>query len=765
MSGRPSPAAGQGSSKARTQRLIAITVLSSLIAASAPLSLTGAPVVDAFERALLVGVVTFVGAHAHRWAWIVAGALVVVPARDASLVLGFVGLAGAAGSTVLPRRPRDLGGLIVGVLANAVLWYPPGTPQPLGRLGATGAALLVLTSGWPSLQAPHRRAVGILSAVTACLMVVATALGAWAALSARQDVEAGSSAARAALRSVRGGDSDAAEQRLANARVHLAAASERLDGSSTALAAFVPVVAQQVEAASVAVDQGLAIAKSADDLVRAADYDQLRYQGDVDLQAVTALQEPARHVDLTLRRAQEELDGAASPWLVGPLRTRIDDLRADVEQTGESARLASDLLDVSPGLLGGSGARTYLVAFMTPAELRGAGGFIGAYAELRAVDGHVDLVRSGRIDDLLEAAPRGTRTLTGPADYVRRYGRNDLADYLQDLTISPDFPADASAFAELYPQSGGRPVDGVIGVDPAGLAALLRLTGPVEDPELPERLTADNVEDQLLRRQYLAYGDRAARGEILAAATRATFEALTDASLPAPRTLGHALGPVVDARHLYLWSRHPTEQQAFERLGADGALALTPGADAFSVIQQNSGNNKIDAYLHRTIRYRAKVDPSEGTVQGTLTIRLENQVPSTDLPNTVVANTRAEPRGSNVSTLTIATPHQLVSATVDGKAVQLGPDTEAGLNMYDSGKIVVPPGGTVTVVVELRGRIDLRGGYHLQVLPQATANPDVLDVAVTARGARFAGDDTRGGRVRSLGLLEDTADLEATIVR
>ena len=48
-------------------------------------------------------------------------------------------------------------------------------------------------------------------------------------------------------------------------------------------------------------------------------------------------------------------------------------------------------------------------------------------------------------------------------------------------------------------------VDGVMSVDPEGLAALLRLTGGVDVADWPETITADNVVDVTLRDAYLKY--------------------------------------------------------------------------------------------------------------------------------------------------------------------------------------------------------------------------------------------------------------------
>ncbi len=266
--------------------------------------------------------------------------------------------------------------------------------------------------------------------------------------------------------------------------------------------------------------------------------------------------------------------------------------------------------------------------FMTPAEIRGAGGFIGNFAELTATEGDVELTRS-------RAHPRAHRGSTAqhpqperPTDYLVRYGRFNIPDYQQDATLSPDFPSVAQVMAELYPQSGGQPVDGVIGLDPTGLATLLEFTGPVVVEGLPQPLTAENAVEVLTKSQYIDVPDDAERGEILTEAVRVTFDKLTSATLPTPRKLSETLSPAARAGHLRVWSPDDRVQETFERLGTDGTLGLPTGADGFSLIQQNVGNNKLDAYLERTMDYRATVDAETGELTGTLRVELTNAVPA-----------------------------------------------------------------------------------------------------------------------------------------
>ena len=84
----------------------------------------------------------------------------------------------------------------------------------------------------------------------------------------------------------------------------------------------------------------------------------------------------------------------------------------------------------------------------------------------------------------MRAAPP---VLAGPADYLARYGRFGAGvdgepvaiDFWSNVTMSPDFPSVTEVFAQLYPASGGREIDGAIAVDVESIARFLELTGPI----------------------------------------------------------------------------------------------------------------------------------------------------------------------------------------------------------------------------------------------------------------------------------------------
>ncbi|MEZ5138133.1 MAG: DUF4012 domain-containing protein [Acidimicrobiales bacterium] len=605
----------------------------------------------------------------------------------------------------------------------------------MGAIVGVAVCTILVASGLPSLRRRRRRTIRIGLAALAAAVVVACALAGVAILQASTAVRSGSDAAADALDAARDGDAPAAEDALLRGADDFDRASSHLDGLLAAPARLVPGVAQQLEAVRTTVAQGTAIAEAADDLVATADYDQLQYQGRLDLDQVEALVEPTERADAALAEADRRLAEVQDGRLLPPLRSRIETFSDKIESARRDTLVARSLLATTPQLFGADGTRRYLVIFLTPAELRGAGGFIGAYAELRADDGAVELVRSGRIDDLLDAAPVGSRTISGPEDYLARYGQYRPQDFLQDATFSPHFPSSAQVIAELYPQSGGEEVDGVIGVDPTGLAALLELTGPVLVEGLEgEALSADNAVDILTRRQYLELGTRAERGEVLASAVRSTFDRLVSASLPSPRRLADVLSPAARAGHLRMWSPEQDEEDLFAQLGAEGSLAIPVGSDGFSVVQRNVGNNKIDAYLERDISYDATVDARTGDLRATLRVAMTNAVPQdVELPGAVADNTRAAPPGSNVTILTIHTPNVVREATLDGAPISLGPGSERGMFAWDTPQFTIAPGQTVVLEVQLTGTLDLRDGYDLRILPQPVANPDQLQAELHVR--------------------------------
>jgi hypothetical protein len=486
--------------------------------------------------------------------------------------------------------------------------------------------------------------------------------------------------------------------------------------------------------------------------------------------------EPLQSVRNSMEQAQTAVVDVRSPWLVSLLTTYIDKLDDQVDENLPDVQNAAAAVRVAHGLLASDGEpRRYLVLFTTPAEARGRSGFAGNYAELVADNGKVTMPRFGRLTELInQGVPFEQRTLDDPnlADYLVRYARFDPAGW-RNLNMSPDLPTVALAARQLYPQSGGTPIDGVLTVDPVGLAALMNFTGPIgpqdlEDPGgLDFDLTSQNVADFLLHGQYVDFPDRSQRIDFLDDVARVTFDRLTtNAELPSPRDAVDILDPVVEAGHIQFTTFQTDEAFYFAELGIAGQFGAYSN-DFVSLVTSNAAGNKIDYFLQRGVRYDATWDPSTGAVTARITASLANTAPAAGLPDYIIGSDLDDlAPGTNRSFVSIYTPYDLDAARINGQPVALESGRELGLNVYST-FVDIPAGGTVTLELDVAGTW-VGDTYGVDVPPQPMARPDLIEVNVTVAGdvpVEPGGDGAglEGRTVRWTGPLERLTHVEAQL--
>lgn len=715
------------------KRVIAgVTVAASLVAACSSVSPTGLGVADVVYRAGFAAIVVLAASRARRWTWLVlAGGAAAITPLDAWLVATVAAVAMAVYGAMVRRR-RVYGAVTAAFAVQVLLRAPELGTRGLSALLVAAIIAPALVSG--CIHAPRRvRTTWLRGAlVLVGLALVATAAFAGAAVLASSKVRAGADDARLGLASVRQGDNRSAGAVLADSAASFRDANRTLDGWWTWPARLVPLVGQHQMALAELSHQGAVIAEATSAAATSADYRSLQYDnGRIDLDRVRSLQGPLDLASAAISDGLSAVDQLRSPWLIGPLTAKMDELTSELTKAAPEASLAAVGAHELPGLLGGDGTRHYLVLFTTPAESRGLGGFVGSFAEVTATDGKLQLSRSGRIGELLQAPGADEQTLTAPDDYLARYARFRPQQYLQDITLSPDLPSVAEVAAGLYPQTGGRAVDGVMVVDPYALAGMLEFTGPISVPGIPEPLTSANAADWLLRRQYTETDSNAARIDALADASRLTFEKLVSGSIPGPARIGEVLGPLVQARRLGFVAFDPGAQDLVGRLGAIDAFPTRGTTDFFSVVTQNSANNKIDVFLHRSVEYRADFDPATGLVNARARVTLRNDAPASGLPESIIgSNGRGLPPGTNRVFFSAYSPLGLQATRIDGVATPFQTQQEFGFGVVSS-FVDVPAGATVVVDIDLQGTIATGDVYRLGWVAQPLVNPDDVTVTLT----------------------------------
>lgn len=718
-----------------------IIALSSALGAAAahthPTATAGSDVVAAL---CLGAVVVAASALAGPWAWLAASLIAAAAASGA-----WVGVAGAAVtlgvvaviSSDLPNR-RVIGAIIGAAVVQTLLRLPSGRFGLNALLSALAIGCLVV-AGWPLVSDPTRARLRRLSIMVGGLAALAVAGLMVSILLARNDVGVGISRGQDGLAAARMGNSDHAADLLEDARRAFRSAHDDLGAWWAKPALLLPIVGQHARGLVVVSDAGSDLAHAAATSARTARVQDLRLtQGRLDLDRVRSMAAPLATVRTALSRADEAVARAESQWLVPPVANRLGEFERSVEAAASDAAAASEAVAVLPDVLGGSGRRFYFVAFGTPAETRDLGGFMGAYAILLADDGKLSLATTGRVMVLNELL-RG-KQLEDPSAFPDHYRALQPQKFWQNVTGTADFPTVAEAVRQLWPERALGHLDGVLYMDPETLAALLELTGPIRVPDYDKPLTADTAAPFLLREQYIAFPDDD-RHDFLVDAAKTVFRKLTSGDLPAPRIIADTLAPAVHERRLLLNSFHPAEQALFERLQLDGALPPVRG-DFLSVRASNRGLSKIDTMMQRTVAYDVTVDPTRNAVHATVTVTIRNEAPASGLPYNVIGNHLGEPSGTNSTTISVYTPLELVDVTQGGRSIGRGAYPEYDRFKYTA-LLDVPAGREVTVMFELEGPMDVRAGYHLDVVPQPLVNPDQLRVNVEGpAGWLRHGDET-----------------------
>ena len=577
-----------------------------------------------------------------------------------------------------------------------------------------GSAGLLIGLGVARRKRTRRRLVARMAIGVAAFVGLATVGVGLSLLDARGDLVEGRESFEAGVEHLRDSDSTAAAEDFDRARSAFAAADTAVNRPWAQPGRFVPVVSQHRDVGAIAAASGRRASADVGALAAALDVDALRPDaGRFDLDTIEMLAGPVNAAHRTLLDVGDDIGGANSPWLIGSVQNQVSTAEREfADNIGTFDALAA-AVDRAPALLGADGPRRYFVAFTTPAEARGTGGFMGNFAVLTTDNGLVAFSDFGRTLDLNRGFD--DRVVDAPDDWLRRWGRYGFTngpdgttgpEPWSNITASPHFPSTATVIASLFPQSGGRDIDGVLAIDPYVLQELVGFTEPITIEPTGRQLTRGNTAQYLLFDQYEIDSD--VRIDALEQVATETINQLLDGALPDPAVLADELGPLVDEERLVAWMVDPDDQALIDEIGLSGALPSLDGRDdGFSVVINNAGANKLDAFLTRDIIYDATyADLPDGTTgaAGELTITLRNSAPTSGLPDGVIGNYVGDDIGTNRSLITIYTAAPVSSVTVDGDEVAVERGGEAGWNV-STVAARTPAGGSTQIIVGIDGSL------------------------------------------------------------
>jgi hypothetical protein len=570
-------------------------------------------------------------------------------------------------------------------------------------------------------------------------LVVAMAPLALAAQDTVDLMKQGRDAASRALSAARDGDTVAAQGAFNEAAREFSQARDKLDSPTLSGGLVVPFVASNVRAARTLSEIGTDLANAGETITAAVHPDALQVvDGTLPIDEVRKVTPELEAGSAALTSALDKLDALADdPYLLPQVDDALQKVHAQLARAEGEARRAANAAKLAPAIFGAEGPRHYLLVVQNNAESRATGGFIGSYAVMTAENGKVDvgeMIRAGNWNAAVRADPNAK--LEAPLDYLARYTQFAPKTTIQNINMSPDFPSVAAALTSLSTAAGVGPIDGVMSVDPAGLAALLELSGPVNVESWPYgEINAGNVVNVTLRDAYEKFDDKSPeRADFLGDVAKAAVDQATSGSLGKPAQIAKVLGKAAHSGHLTLAFTRPEEQRVAEELGVAQNMGHVK-SDAIAVTSSNGGGNKIDYYVQRTVDYRVNLDPAadgkSAAAQGDLVVHMKNTAPTSGLPQYVIGPfDQRFVAGEARSFVSMYSPLEFTAASVDGKATGIAAGREANRNVYSL--FVEQLSQTdKELKVRLDGTVKLHHGwYSLQVRHQPTLNPDTVHVSV-----------------------------------
>ncbi len=447
------------------------------------------------------------------------------------------------------------------------------------------------------------------------------------------------------------------------------------------LVAHTPVVGSQVSAArtlAVAADNVLTAAAPLTAALTSLTEGQLRTsEGSINLPIITALGPAMHDVAIAAGEAQTSLAAIDPAGLPSSLAAPIVTTQTQLPEIAHRLADMSDGISLLPQMLGSNEPRSWAVMLQNPSEVRGTGGLIGGFARVTFDKGGIKFDEVGSNDALFPSQPVDPTVVA--QDVQDSWGM--LLTEWNSFNLSPHFP-DTGLLVRQGMKQRKTPVQGVVAIDPALVAALLAGTGPVQVRGIT--VDSSSAVDFITKDVYRRFTDPAVKDAVLVEFVQATFGALLSKPLD-QKALLVALWRAEHEGHLLAWSSVSDEQAWIGGTNMGGVLPEDAGPHVAIALNNGTGS-KVDSYLATEATY------SPGTCTNTLqqdshlAITLTNNSPA-GLPDYVVyrADDSSLQHGGSVTLVGVYGPKDsfLIDATIDGQPAPVTIGSERGRPLWN----------------------------------------------------------------------------------
>jgi hypothetical protein len=560
------------------------------------------------------------------------------------------------------------------------------------------------------------------------------------ALAGRARMVEGRDAILLARQALLSGDADGARKAFLRAESAFLRARASVENPVINLIGYLPILGRTPDATSAMAEGGGLVAQAGGEIADSVDRlpggisSLSPVDGVIRTDHLDRLAGPLKRAQALVEQARSAVQSSPATWLLGPVARARDQFVEQLDEAERAVHTSAALTRTLPGFLGRDGVRRYFVGAQNPAELRGTGGFIGAYGMLTASNGRVRIADFRPITDLRDVNPG--RIEPPNENYASRYAPFGGAGFWRNINMTPDFPSAAEAIENLYHRSTGVRLDGTVLADPFALAALLRVTGPTNIPGVGVAVDADSVVPYVTNEAFADIADADQRKEVLGEVAEGVFDRFLSGTAE-PAGAARALADAASQGHLLVHAADPAVQSGFDAAGLSGRLPSADG-DFLAVVANNAAGNKMDFYAERTVRYDVRLADG-GSAASVATVELANRGPAAGPPVEVIGPyDESFEAGENVTYLSTycARSCRVREFRRDGAPEPVGSDSELGHPVFWTG-VRLPSGAAQRLeyaweTARAWTGDDGRGTYRLTFHGQTTIRPTRLAISMIA---------------------------------
>ena len=486
----------------------------------------------------------------------------------------------------------------------------------------------------PARRGGGRRLLWVTLATLIVAMLVVLGLAAISALGVRRHLVEGRDALTRGKDELVDGDAATARAEFESAQQEFEAAADGSRSIWLSIVDAIPFVGNTPDAIRAVADAGVQTSEAAGGLAAAvADLPGglgalAPTRDGIPIDRLSALTDATSRADELTGAALDTLESAPTGFVLGPVASARSDALAELARLHRQLHAGSLILDRLPSFLGADGPRRYVFGASNPAELRGTGGLIGAYAILTIDRGRLSFSDFRPIQSL--PRPRVSDVPSPSQEYSDNYDfyRSGLGLWV-NTNMTPDYPLAADAFWLTYEAATGDDVDGVMLADPFALKALMRVTEPIPVSGTDIELTDKNIVSFVSNGAYAQFETNEQRKLVLGRVAQAVLAGfLADGGDPQAKV--RALLHAFDDGHVLAWSADRRMQRGLALTTVGGAFDPS-GTDAISVVTNSASGTKLDFYQQRTVTYDVRL-AGGGTATATLSVDLLERLADVGVP-------------------------------------------------------------------------------------------------------------------------------------